>query len=178
MAEKRAETQVFLSHPTEKKRRRSDSSLHVSEDATTAPRQRKRKSGTDPVAADLSLDLGQTDISSEPDPAQCGKPTALGTPFFYISSEPDLPMKEERNQKMKVTVLRNTGKILRWPSKVQRYACQPKNLVYSAALFKKFLLVNTCCIIYLNIERCFLRSIFLVVYYVLLIARNIPHFTM
>ena len=106
---------MFLSHPTEKKRRRSDSSLHVSEDATSAPRQRKRKSGTDPVAADLSLDLGQTDISSEP----------------------DLPMKEERNQKMKVTVLRNTGKILRWPSKVQRYACQQQNLVYSAALFKK-----------------------------------------
>ena len=50
MAEKRAETQVFLHHLTEKKRRRSDPSLHVSEDATTAPRQRKRKSGTDPVA--------------------------------------------------------------------------------------------------------------------------------
>ncbi|KAG2596733.1 hypothetical protein PVAP13_5KG246600 [Panicum virgatum] len=77
IAEKRAETQVFLSHPTEKKRRRSDPSLHVSEDATTAPRQRKRKSGTDPVAADLSLDLGQTDISSEP----------------------DLPMKEEEKPK-------------------------------------------------------------------------------
>ncbi|KAG2632888.1 hypothetical protein PVAP13_2NG121503 [Panicum virgatum] len=77
IAEKRAETQVFLSHPIEKKRRRSDPSLHGREDATTAPRQRKRKSDTDPVAADLSLDFGQTDISSEP----------------------ELPMKEEEKPK-------------------------------------------------------------------------------
>ncbi|OEL31409.1 Protein CHROMATIN REMODELING 35 [Dichanthelium oligosanthes] len=67
IAEKRAETQVFLSLTTEKKRRRSDPILHVSEDATTVPRQRKRRCDTDPVAADLSLDLQQTDISSEPD---------------------------------------------------------------------------------------------------------------
>ncbi|CAL5016836.1 unnamed protein product [Urochloa decumbens] len=65
-AEKGAETQVFLSLPTERKRR-SGPSLHVSEDATTAPKQRKRKSDTCPVPADLSLDLRQTDISSEPD---------------------------------------------------------------------------------------------------------------
>ncbi|CAL5007031.1 unnamed protein product [Urochloa decumbens] len=65
IAEKRAETQVFLPLPTEKKRRRSGPSLHVSEDATTAPRQRKRKSDTG--RADLSLDVQQTDISSEPD---------------------------------------------------------------------------------------------------------------
>ncbi|CAO2201315.1 unnamed protein product [Urochloa humidicola] len=65
VAEKRAETQVFLSLPTEKKRRSSGPSLHVNEDATTAPRQRKRKSDTG--SADLSLDVQQTDISSEPD---------------------------------------------------------------------------------------------------------------
>ncbi|RCV30612.1 hypothetical protein SETIT_6G109100v2 [Setaria italica] len=67
IVEKRAETQVFLSVPMEKKRRRSDPSLHVREDASTAPRQRKRKSDTDPVGADLSSGLRQTDISSEPD---------------------------------------------------------------------------------------------------------------
>ncbi|CAL4998004.1 unnamed protein product [Urochloa decumbens] len=63
IAEKRAETQVFLSLPTEKKRRRSGPSLHVSEDTTTAPRERKRKSDTGPA----DLDVQQTDISSEPD---------------------------------------------------------------------------------------------------------------
>ncbi|CAL5031917.1 unnamed protein product [Urochloa decumbens] len=66
IAEKGAETQVFLSLPTERKRR-SGPSLHVSEDATAAPKQRKRKYDTCPVPADLSLDLRQTDISSEPD---------------------------------------------------------------------------------------------------------------
>ncbi|CAO2206414.1 unnamed protein product [Urochloa humidicola] len=65
IAEKRAETQVFLSIPMEKNRRRSGPSLHVSEDAI--PKQRKRKSDRGPVTADLSLDLRQTDISSEPD---------------------------------------------------------------------------------------------------------------
>jgi DNA repair and recombination RAD54-like protein len=39
--------------------------LHVGEDATTDPRQRKKKTGLDP--ADLSPGLQQTDISSEPD---------------------------------------------------------------------------------------------------------------
>ncbi|KAF8652605.1 hypothetical protein HU200_062713 [Digitaria exilis] len=51
----------------EKKRRRTDPSLHVSEDATSAPTQRKRKSDTDSVAADLPIDIRQSDISSEPD---------------------------------------------------------------------------------------------------------------
>ncbi|KAF8644624.1 hypothetical protein HU200_066379 [Digitaria exilis] len=67
ITEKRVETQVFPSLPMEKKRRRPDPSLHVSEDATTASTQRKRKSDTDSVAADLSIDIRQTDISSEPD---------------------------------------------------------------------------------------------------------------
>nr|CAB3456420.1 unnamed protein product [Digitaria exilis] len=67
IAEKRVETQVFPSLAMEKKRRRSDPSLHVSEDATTASKQRKRKSDTDSVAADLSIDIRQTGISSEPD---------------------------------------------------------------------------------------------------------------
>jgi len=53
----------------EKKRRRSDLSLHVSEDTTTVPKQRSRKGATDLAAANLSLDLQQTDTSSEPDMA-------------------------------------------------------------------------------------------------------------
>jgi len=106
---------VFLSHPTEKKRKRSDPSLHVSEDATSAPRQRKRKSGTDPVAADLSLDLGQTDISSEP----------------------DLPMKEEEKPKNESDGLEEYWKDFALAIKSTKVSCQQQNLVYSAALFKK-----------------------------------------
>jgi len=128
--------------------------LHVSEDATSAPRQRKRKSGTDPVAADLSLDLGQTDISSEP----------------------DLPMKEEEKPTNESDGLEEYWKDFALAIESTKVCMSTTKFVYSAALFKKFLLMNTCCIIYLNIERCFLRSIFLVVYYVLLIARNIPPF--
>ncbi|KAJ1291957.1 hypothetical protein BS78_02G356200 [Paspalum vaginatum] len=69
IAEKRAETQVFFSLPTEKRRRRSDPSLHVSEDTTTDPGHRKRKRVADQAAADSSFDLQQTDMSSEPDMA-------------------------------------------------------------------------------------------------------------
>jgi len=131
--------------------------LHVSEDATTAPRQRKRKSGTDPVAADLSLDFGQTDISSEP----------------------ELPMKEEEKPKNESDGLEEYWKDF-------ALAIESTKVCVSTTEFgfvvqhpsKKFLLVNTCFIIYLNVERCFLRSIFMVVYYAWLIARNIPHFTM
>ncbi|XP_062196576.1 protein CHROMATIN REMODELING 35-like isoform X2 [Phragmites australis] len=67
IAEKRAETQVFFSLPTEKKRRRSEPRLHVTEDAATVPKQRKRKrkGDLDPAEADFSLDLQQTGISSE-----------------------------------------------------------------------------------------------------------------
>jgi hypothetical protein len=44
--------------------------LHVSEDTTTVPKQRRRRKGaTDLAAANLSLDLQQTDTSSEPDMA-------------------------------------------------------------------------------------------------------------
>ncbi|KAL6645968.1 hypothetical protein ACP70R_017576 [Stipagrostis hirtigluma subsp. patula] len=63
--EKQAETKVLLSSPKEKKRMRSDPSLHGSEDAATAPRKQKRKQEPDPAAADFTLDLQQTSNSSE-----------------------------------------------------------------------------------------------------------------
>ncbi|AQK50872.1 protein CHROMATIN REMODELING 35 isoform X4 [Zea mays] len=67
IAEKRAETQVFLSLPTEKKRRRSDPSLHASDDTATVPKQRKSKGATVVAAANLSLVSQQTATSPEPD---------------------------------------------------------------------------------------------------------------
>lgn len=67
IAEKRAETQVFLSLPTEKKRRRSDPSLHASDDTATVPKQRKSKGATGVAAANLSLVSQQTATSPEPD---------------------------------------------------------------------------------------------------------------
>ncbi|KAL6639967.1 hypothetical protein ACP70R_022277 [Stipagrostis hirtigluma subsp. patula] len=69
IAEKRAETQVFLSFPSpsERKRRRSDPTLHVNEDGATAPRQIKRKREPDSAAVGFPSNLKQTDISSETD---------------------------------------------------------------------------------------------------------------
>lgn len=65
IAEKRAETQMFLSLPTEKKRRRSDLSLLMLD--SFVPKQR-RKGDTGLAAADLPLDLQQTATSPEPEP--------------------------------------------------------------------------------------------------------------
>ncbi|KAL6599141.1 hypothetical protein ACP70R_046005 [Stipagrostis hirtigluma subsp. patula] len=69
IAEKRAETQVFLSlpSPSERKRRRSDPTLHVNEDGATARRQIKRKGEPDSAAVGFPSNLKQTDISSETD---------------------------------------------------------------------------------------------------------------
>ena len=56
---------MFLSLPTEKKRRRSDLSLLMLD--SFVPKQR-RKGDTGLAAADLSLDLQQTATSPEPEP--------------------------------------------------------------------------------------------------------------
>lgn len=58
---------MFLSLPTEKKRRRSDPSLHASDDTATVPKQRKSKGATVVAAANLSLVSQQTATSPEPD---------------------------------------------------------------------------------------------------------------
>jgi DNA repair and recombination protein RAD54 and RAD54-like protein len=63
--EKKAELQAFSPFScTEKRRKRSEPSLHVNKDSAITPRQRKRKCDPDPAAADFSFDL-QEDISSE-----------------------------------------------------------------------------------------------------------------
>lgn len=67
MAEKRAETQIFLPLPTEKKRKSSDLGLLMLD--SFVPKQRRRKGDTGLAAADLSLDLQQTAPSPEPDMA-------------------------------------------------------------------------------------------------------------
>ncbi|KAK3123178.1 hypothetical protein QOZ80_8AG0625480 [Eleusine coracana subsp. coracana] len=69
IAEKKAETQVFLSFPMEKRQRGSDPSLHMkgNEDAAIVPRHRKRKCDPDPAAVDFSFNLQKAGISSETD---------------------------------------------------------------------------------------------------------------
>jgi DNA repair and recombination protein RAD54 and RAD54-like protein len=65
--ERKSELQGFLSFPTDKRRKRSDPSLHVhiNEDAAILPKQRKRKCDPDPAAADFPCDLQKAGISSE-----------------------------------------------------------------------------------------------------------------
>jgi DNA repair and recombination protein RAD54 and RAD54-like protein len=56
---------MFLSLPTERKRRRTDHSLLMLD--SFVPKQRRRKGDTGLAPADLSLDLHQTATSQEPD---------------------------------------------------------------------------------------------------------------
>ncbi|KAL6839155.1 hypothetical protein ACP4OV_031046 [Aristida adscensionis] len=79
IAEKKAETQLFLSLPLERKRKRSDltlqrsdptlqisdPTLHVNDDGATASRQTKRKTKPDSAAVDFTSNLQQTDILIE-----------------------------------------------------------------------------------------------------------------
>ncbi|GJN35165.1 hypothetical protein PR202_gb23912 [Eleusine coracana subsp. coracana] len=69
IAEKKAETQVFLSFPMEKRQRGSDPTLHMkgNEDPAIVPKHRKRKCDPDPAAADFSFNLQKAGVSSETD---------------------------------------------------------------------------------------------------------------